>query len=202
MKAFNNYEEAKKSAQFTGSSQLPEGAYVAKVMAVRYEEGSDGISDRIQVQFDITEGEYKGFFKNQYDNNDAEDKKWKGKTTIYVPNDDGSEKDGWTKNTFAKWTNSFEKSNKGYSWDWDESKWKGKTIGLVFRKTGTVIEGKEVIYTEVAFPIDAETVRAGKAPEAKFKAKNGYKGNQQTSTARGSEDFMKVADTNEEEIPF
>lgn len=201
MKAFNNYDSAKKAAENSGSTQLPVGAYVAKIMNVRYESGENGNSDRIQIQFDITEGEHKDFFKNQYENNDSEDKKWKGKTTIYVPSDSGSEQDGWTKNTFAKWTTSFEKSNAGYSWDWNEEGWKGKIIGLVFRRTGTVINGKEVTYTEVAFPIDAETVRSGKAPEAKFKAKNGYTGTQQNDTANDY-DFVSVPEGTEEEIPF
>lgn len=200
MKQFNGFEDAKKNAEYSGSAQLPVGAYVAKIMGVRYEQGeAENISDRIVVQFDIAEGEQKDFFKNQYAANDAEDKKWKGKATIYVPTDDGSEKDGWTKNTFAKWTNSFEKSNKGYSWDWDENKWKGKLIGLVFRKTGTVIEGKEITYTEVAFPIDVDTVREGKAPEAKFKAKNGYTGKQQASDENG---YMTIPSGSSEEIPF
>jgi len=201
MKQFNGFDDAKKSATYTGSAKLPEGAYVGRVMNVRYENGENGNSDRIQVQFDIAEGDYKDFFKNQYDNNDSEDKKWKGKATIYVPNDDGSEKDGWTKNTFAKWTTSFEKSNTGYSWDWNEAGWKGKIIGLVFRTTGTVIDGKEITYTEVAFPIDVDSVRKGTAPAAKFKAKNGYTGTQQISTADTS-GFMSIPDIEAEEFPF
>lgn len=203
MKQFKGFDEAKKSADRTVSAQLPAGAYVAKVMNVRYEQSeAENLSDRIQVQFDIAEGEYKDFFKNQYDSNTNEDRRWKGKATIYVPSDDGSEKDGWTKNTFAKWTNSFEKSNKGYAWDWDETKWKNKLIGLVFRKVGTVIEGKEITYTEVAFPVDASLVRSGNAPEAKFKAKNGYTGAQKSSSSSKNDDFMDIPVNADEEIPF
>lgn len=199
MKQFNGYDQAKENAQYSASTQLPVGAYVAKIMGVRYEDGQNGNSDRITVQFDIAEGDMKNFFKTQYDANQNEDKKWKGKTSIYVPKDDGTEKDGWTKNAFAKWTNSFEKSNNGYVWDWDEKKWKDKLIGLVFRQTGTVIEDKEITYTEVAFPIDAQTVRDGKAPEAKFKARNGWTGNQKTSSDNS---FVNVPAGVDEEIPF
>lgn len=198
MKQFKGYEDAKKNAQFSGSNQLPAGAYCCNIKNVKYDSFDWG--DVIVVAFDVTEGEFKDFFKNQYDNNTNEDKKWKGTARINVPKDDGSEKDGWTKNAFAKWTDSFEKSNNGYVWDWDENKWKNKNIGLVFRECGNVIDGKEVKYTEVAFPIDIQTVRDGKAPEAKFKAKNGYTGAQKTSTT--SDGFMSIPAGTEEEIPF
>lgn len=205
MKQFNGYDEAKKVAQSSGSAQLPVGAYVAKVMAVRFEEGVNGASDRITIQFDIAEGEQKDFFKKQYDANTSEDKKWKGKAAIYVPSDDGSERDGWTKNKFARWTNSFEASNDGYSWDWDESKWKGKMIGLVFGPTGTVIEGKEVLYTEVHQPCSVKEVREQTfwKKGLELVKKNGYTGTKQsTSSSTTPNGFMNIPEGTDEEIPF
>ena len=151
MKQFNGFEDAQKNARYTGGEKLPAGAYIAKIMNVKYVSGENGNSDRIDVQFDIADGDYKDFFKKQYEENTQEDKKWKGKASIYVPSDDGSEKDGWTKNTFAKWINALEDSNFKYKWDWDEKKWKGLSIGLMFAQTGNVIEGKEVVYTEVRY---------------------------------------------------
>lgn len=197
MKQFKDFEAAQEAAKYTGGEKLPAGAYVCKIKNVQYVGGKDGNSDMINLLFDITEGEYKDFFKKQYDNNSAEDKKWKGRATIYVPKDDGSEKDGWTKNSFAKWTNAFEDSNNGYKWDWDENKWKGLTVGIVFGETGSKIDGKDIVYTEARFACNVQTVRDGKAPEAKFKAKKGYG---QTAPT-GSEDFMKLPE-GEEEIPF
>lgn len=203
MKAFSGYEEAKKSASFSNNEKLPSGAYVVKVMAVKYEEGKNGASDRIAVQFDITEGEFKDFYKKQYEANQNDEKRWKGSTRIYVPKDDGTERDGWTKNAFAKWTSSFEKSNLGYTWDWDEKKWKNKTIGLVFREVGNVIDGKAVRYTEVAFPVDADSVRNGSAPSAKFKEKNGYiEGMEKQNKTKPNDEFMAIAEDAPEAIPF
>ncbi len=205
MKQFGGYDEAKKQAQASGGAgRLPVGAYVCKVLGVKYENGTNGNSDMIQVQFDVAEGEHTGFFQKQYEANTSEDKKYKGKTTIYVPKDDGSEKDGWTKKSFASWTNAFEESNKGYSWDWDEKKWKGKLIGIVFGETGTVIDGKEILYTEARFAVAADAVRNGTAPEAKFKAKNGYTGNGTSAagSSDGTPDFMKVPDSSLDELPF
>lgn len=206
MKKFGGYDDAKKEAQASGASKrLPAGAYVCKVLGVKYEAGENGNSDRIRVQFDIAEGEFKDFFQKQYEANTNEDKKYKGNATVYVPTDDGSEKDGWTKKSFAGWTSSFEESNPGYAWDWDEKKWKGKLVGIVFGDTGTVIEGKEIVYTEARFAVSAGTVRSDLAPEAKFKAKNGYTGNGNaggSSSASGESDFMKVPETSLDELPF
>ena len=203
MKAFNGYDAAKESAKRQESKKLPKGAYVCQIKNVQYVNGEDGKSDRIDILFDISEGDFKDFFKEQYDNNTLEDKKWKGRKSIYIPKDDGSDKDEWTKNTFAKWTNAFEDSNDGYKWDWKESKWKGLTVGIVFGETGTVIEGREIVYVEPRFAVSADSVRNGSAPSAKFVSKNGYgDGSAQLASASASDEFMKVPETSAEEIPF
>lgn len=201
MKRFNGYDDAKKQAESAGAPKLPEGAYVCKILAVKYEEADqEGRSDRIIIRFDIAEGEYKDFFQKQYENNTSEDKKWKGVARVYVPKDDGTKEDGWTKRTLASWTLAFEKSNPGYEWDWDESKWKNKIVGIVFGRTGTVINGRNIVYTEARFPIEAEKVRDGSAPQAEFKAKNGYK--EESKPQVDSDGFMNIPEGVEEEIPF
>lgn len=198
MKKFNGFDEAKENAKYSGSSQLPVGGYVAKVMDVKYIEGKDGNSDMINIAFDIEEGEYKGFFKKQFEENTQEDKKWKGKATIYVPNDDGSEKDGWTKNTFARWTNAFEDSNDKYHWDWDEKKWKGLLIGVIYGEVGTVIDGKSIKYNECRFPATVSQIREGNYKIPDIKKKKGY-----TDVKPASSDgFVNVPDVAAEEIPF
>jgi len=202
MKQFSGYKEAKASA--SSGAKLPEGAYVCKILKVEYKPTDNpDYSDQIEIMFDVIEGEYKDFFKKQYIGNSAEDKKWKGRTLIYVPRDDGSERDTWTKNSFAKWTDAFEKSNDGYVWDWDETKWKNKIVGIVFGTTGTVLDGKNILYTEARFAVPAEQVRSGSAPKAKFKAKNGY-GNGAPAAAPATTDdgWMKIPETDEPELPF
>jgi hypothetical protein len=205
MKQFNGFAEAQEAAKYSGSERLPVGAYECQVKNVQYVTGENGNSDRIDILFDIIAGDQKDFFKKQYDNNAAEDKKWKGRKSIYVPTDDGSERDGWTKNTFAKWTNAFEDSNEGYKWDWKEEKWKGLKVGIVFGETGTVIEGREILFTEPRFAVSIDKVRDGSAPAAKFVAKNGYTGTKTSDSsqpAAGSEEWMKVSEGKDEEIPF
>lgn len=206
MKAFNGYDDAKKAARYEGGERLPIGAYICQIKNVQYVAGKDGNSDRIDILFDVIEGDYKDFFKKQYDTNQNEDKKWKGRKSIYVPKDDGSDKDIWTKNAFAKWTNSFEDSNPGYKWDWKEDKWKGLKVGIVFGETGTVIEGREILYTEPRFACDIKKVKDGTAPKAKFVAKHGYTGNSANSNTSNPDsdanEFMTISESEEKEIPF
>lgn len=202
MKAFNGYEQAQENAKHIGGERLPAGAYVCQIKNVQFVVGENGNSDRIDILFDITEGEQKDFFKKQYESNTAEDKKWKGRKSIYVPKDDGSQKDDWTKNTFAKWVNGFEDSNPGYKWDWNENKWKGLSVGIVFGETGTVIDGKEIVYTEPRFATNVKKVRSGNAPTAKFVSKNGYTGNGSANTSNSSSGSDMWNVTTDEEIPF
>ena len=206
MKQFEGYDEAKKEVTYQGSQKLPADAYICKISNVRYEEGTGGNSDRIIIAFDVNEGDYKDFFKKQYEANTNEDKKWKGTARIYVPADDGSERDGWTKKAFTRWTDSLEKSNSGYSWDWDETKWKNKLIGIIFREVGNVINGREVKYTEVSAPCSTMDAKNGTFWEGflRFKAKNGYTGKATASAADNSDihDFMAIPAGTEEEIPF
>ena len=72
MKQFKGYDEAKKEVAYQGSQKLPAGAYICKISNVRYEEGTDGNSDRIIIAFDVNEGDYKDFFKKQYEANTNE----------------------------------------------------------------------------------------------------------------------------------
>lgn len=195
MKPFSGYEEAKEKAKSMGSAKLPKGAYQAKILGAKLDEEHNVLI----VQYDITEGEYKDFFQKQFNENASENKKYKGQSRLYLPKEDGSEQDTWTKNAFARWTNALEDSNKGYTWDWDETKWKNKKIGLVFGETGTVIDGKKIVYTEVHYPIATDKVKDVDPAKIKFKAKKGYN---DTPAASGETDFMNVPDGIQEELPF
>lgn len=199
MKQFKGYETAREKANFAGTTQLPVGGYVVKIQDVRYENGQNGNSDKIVIAYDIAEGEHQGFFKKQFEENTQEDKKWKGRTAIYVPKDDGSEQDEWTQNAFARWTAAFENSNEGYHWDWQEKKWKGLLVGVIYGEVGTVIDGKNIRYTECRFPCSVAAVRDDRYKLPKFKAKNGYTENAPTGTS--SDGFMNV-DVKDQDIPF
>lgn len=124
----NNWNEVK---EFSDRQQLPLDAYVCKVKKVALQGNQYG--DQLCILFDIVEGEFSGYFNDEFKNNTYDNKKWKGVLRVFLPKDDGSEKDEWTKRTFKGMTTSFEKSNPGYVWNWDENSLVGKLIGILFR---------------------------------------------------------------------
>lgn len=133
----NNWNEVK---EFTDRPKLPLGAYVCKVKRAVVQ--STDYGDQLCILFDIAEGEFKDFFKVDFDSSTVENKKWKGVLRQFIPRDDGSEKDEWTKSSFKGMITSFEKSNPGYQWNWDESSLAGKTIGILFRNEEWEYDGK------------------------------------------------------------
>ena len=126
--------------------RLPKGAYILKILAVKYEEGENSNSDKLRLQVDVAEGDYKDFYKKQYEADTREDKKWRGVFEIWCPKNDGTEKDSWTKKTFDTCLAAVEDSNPGFRFDGvHEETLKGKLVGgIVYRedyeKDGKVYE--------------------------------------------------------------
>lgn len=128
MKKPNNWNEVQ---EFTNRPKLPLDAYVCKVKKAAIQ--NNGYGDQLCILFDIAEGEFAGFFGEEYKANQNQDKKWKGVLRVWLPKDDGSDKDEWTKRTLKGVVTSFEKSNPGYQFDWNEASLVGKMIGILFR---------------------------------------------------------------------
>lgn len=156
MKPFGGYKAERQTAR----EQLPVGAHVAKILEAK--EISYDWGNVLQISFDITEGGYKDFFKADYNARQQEDKKWRGTYRLNVPKDDGSEKDGWTKNTFNGAMYAIEQSNPGYHWDWNEAGLKGKTVGVIMRNKEWEINGNTGWTTEAGMLTDVESIRSGK----------------------------------------
>jgi len=131
MKAFGGFKAEKSAAR----EQLPVGGYVAKILNAEIVEynGRNGPFQKFEIFFDIAEGPYAEFFKKDFEAQSGEDKKWAGKLSLYLPKDDGSEKDGWTKRTFNHTIWCVEDANPNYHWNWDERTLKGKMVGVLFR---------------------------------------------------------------------
>ena len=124
---FKDYDDTKAYGEI---QQLPKGGYELTVMAVKVESNSKG--SYMKIACDISYGEYLGFFRTDYDAQQTEDKKWHCNYLLSIPNDDGTEQDGWTKRRFKTVMEAFEESNSGYHWNWDEESLKGKKIGGLF----------------------------------------------------------------------
>lgn len=196
MKRFNDYETTR---SFSNTPKLPVGAYPIKIQKVRYEEGTNGNSDRIVLKFDIAEGEFKDFYKQNYEAQTGEDKKWKGVFTIYCPLDDGSEKDGWTKSRFKTIMEDIEASNGSYTWNWDENSLEGKIVGGLFGEINTVIDGKPITYVSMRQTVSIENLKKGnyKIPAAYNKG-----GASAPAPTTNSDGFMSIPAGAKEEIPF
>lgn len=124
-----NWSEVK---EFTEWHKLPLDAYVCKVKQAAVQSTDNG-NQMLCILFDIAEGEEAGYYTDEFKLNTRDDRKWKGVLRVWLPKDDGSEKDEWTKSTFKGMVTSFEKSNPGYQWNWDEKSLAGKMVGILFR---------------------------------------------------------------------
>ena len=196
IKRFNDYEKTQAYGEY---EQLPKGGYVLKILGVELCENR--IGQYIKISCDVAEGDYIGHFAKDYKSQQAEDKKWRCNYLLNVPNDDGSEKDGWTKRRFKTFTEALEESNNGYHFDWDEQKFKGKLIGGLFNEReyektdGTV--GKSINFAQVC-PV--EKIRSGKytIPADKLLSKATASSPEKTN----NDGFMNIPDGADEELPF
>ena len=164
MKAFNGFE----AKAVKGSEHLPAGGYVAEVKEAKIVLAKNG-REMLQISFDIAEGDKKEFFKTDFLNQSSKDKKWKGVYRLFVPTDDGSEKDVWAKRTFGNAIWSFEESNNGFHWAWNEADLKGKLVGVLYRDKEWEHNGNTGWTTECCALTDIASIREGsfKMPKAK-----------------------------------
>lgn len=144
---------------FSDRQKLPLGAYVCNVLKAAVSHTTYG--DMLQIGFDIAEGEYKDFYKSDFNANTAQDKKWKGVLRVFLPRDDNSEKDEITKRTLKGMVTSFEKSNPGYVWNWDETSIVGKQVGILYRNEEWEYNGKTGWAVRPFRAISVDSVREG-----------------------------------------
>lgn len=169
MKAYNDVKAAPMS---TEREKIPVGGYVAQVKSAVIENTPFG--DRLVIYFDISEGDFRGFFQKDFDDQQGqEDRKWRGIYRLWLPKDDGSEKDSWSKRSLGNMIWSFESSNPGYHWDWNEATLKGKTIGVLFRNKEWEYNGRTGWSPECSGLIEADRIRSGKYKTPKDKPLNG-----------------------------
>ena len=195
MKKPSNWNDVKAAGERV---KLPAGGYEAKIInakVVNYD-GSNGSYERLEIAVDITAGEYKDYYKQDFDSNTRDDKKWRGVARFYVPTDDGSEKDDYTKSVLKSVTDALEDSNKDYHWDWDETKLKGLKVGILVRDKEYEIDGKHGFSPEIFRFTDINRIKEGKFTVPKQKLLKGSSG---TSAAASSGDDSAASD---DDYPF
>ena len=130
IKKFKDYDSIQ---VFEGGAQIEPGGYELQIIGAKVEQFDN--CEIMKVAFDIVNNEkYAGFYSTRFKAAKATNSnaKWSGIFDVFIPKDDGSEKDGYTKTAFKRFITSVEKSNEGYTWNWDELSLKGKMFGGVF----------------------------------------------------------------------
>lgn len=133
----NNWENVR---AFSDSHKLPLGAYVCTIKQAVVRQTEYG--DQLCIAFDISTGEWAGYYQEDFDNNLRDDKKWKGVLRQFLPKNDGSDKDEWAKSLLKGLTTAVEESNRGYTWNWEEKSLAGKEIGILMRNEEWEYNGK------------------------------------------------------------
>ena len=196
MKKPSNWNDVKAAGERV---KLPAGGYEAKIInakVVNYE-GSNGSYERLEIAVDITAGEYKDYYKQDFDSNTRDDRKWRGVARFYVPTDDGSEKDEYTKSVLKSVTDALEDSNKGYHWDWDETKLKGLKVGILVRDKEYEVDGRHGFSPEIFRFTDINRIKEGKFTVPKQKLLKGSSGT--TAAASSGDDSAASGD---DDYPF
>ena len=116
--------EAKGMDDFRG---LPIGAYECVIMDARVNHNEQSGKDTFKVSVDIASGEFKDYFRKMYENDTRIDRKWNNNAIRYLAYK------GDNVAFFKGFIKTIENSNVGYTWDWDETKLKGKKLVGVFQ---------------------------------------------------------------------
>lgn len=157
MKKISGYDKIQESGSF---KKLPVGGYVVKILsAIDVPE-----KEYLRLSFDIAEGPNKGFFAEEYKNDTREGKKWPNAGTFVRSYKEKALP------MMKGFTTAVEKSNKNYTWNFDESTLKGKLVGLVIGEEEFVnSSGKMRTRTYVNAVRSVDIIREGKfeVPELK-----------------------------------
>lgn len=195
--AIKRFDSYGRTQAYKDYEQLPKGGYVLKIMGAEVCENR--IGQYVKISCDIAEGEYKDFYAKEYRAQKAEDKKWHCNYLLNVPNDDGTEEDGWTARRFKTVTEALEASNARYHFDWDEQKFKGKLIGGLFNEREyKKNDGSVAKATNLAQLCAVEKIREGKFKIPADKPLKENASGSQTS----NDGFMNIPDGADEALPF
>ena len=193
------YDEA---PAYTGEAmQLPAGCYVCRILGVKQEE--DRGHDRFIMQFDIDEGEHKGFYQKQHGQATQTDPNFKYKGVHW------QNMDGPGLPFFKGLITSIEKSNKNFTFPFgqqgNEKTLVGKRFGAVMgREEFLTSDGKKRMATKIVQIRSVGGRKDAKVPEDKLLEENAGPAPSQ-SPQYGPVDkdgFMNIPDGIDEELPF
>ena len=196
--ALPTYDKSKRTKQFKA---LPKGAYVIKILSAKEVQNANKNGSHLAFAFDIAEGEYKDFYKGQFDRNTSEDKKWPIDAIFYltIPHDGCAD---YVVTNYDSFFADLEDSNNGFVFSGDEKALKGKVIGAKMHIRQTEYNGKVYDHTRMKWSCVADDVRKGKAgrlPNDKLVDSSGTSGNGSSADSHASGGF---SNSDDDEIPF
>ena len=143
------------------ASTLLLGGYVCVILALEQKKSNSG-KNMLVINFDIAEGEYRGFYMDKYRNttpkSDSEPVKWQGKYYLMLEGENWQER-------FKGFITSIEESNEGFKWDstvGDEQTLKGKIFGGIFGEKECYYEGELRTNTKIRWVRSVKTIQEGK----------------------------------------
>ena len=147
-----------KAERANENEPLPVGGYIAKILAAEVKDYSWG--SVLVISFDIAEGEHKDFYTKKYRADTRDDKKWKGTFRINIPRENSQYAES-EKRDFNNMIWAIEESNPGYHFDWDETKFKGKAVGVIYREKEYYFNEKFGVTTECGKFTSVDEIRNG-----------------------------------------
>ena len=202
---YNGNFESKKDVAV---ENLPAGSYVGKILGAKCETQNIGGRDidRLILQIDVTEGEYTNHYQKLYEaaKGGQYPAKYKGVLRLNIPKE-GDQYEELNKRILQGAAWALEDSNKGYHWDWDESKLKGLSVGFSVREADYLIEDADGIRTGTTTEIvkleSVEEVKAGKVKLVKRRElKKEQKKKLEEYNKKTAQDFTSVEV--DDELPF
>ena len=169
-----------------------------RILSAKVAKTSSGF-DQIVIAFDIAEGEYKDFYKNMYDRNTSEDKKWPNDAVfrLSIPYNNCPDYVVTNYDTFFA---DLEDSNNGFVFSGDEKSLKGKLIGAKMHIEQSEWNGNVYDHTRMKYSAVADDVRngkAGKLPNDKLIQKSSASSGDMNGYVNGG-----FSSGDDEEIPF
>lgn len=197
MRKPKNIDKAQPYAE--GYPRLPIDGYIIDIQSAKEEsyKSDKGEFEVIILKFDISEGEYKDYYKGKYDHDKAnqDEVKWKGSFRLNVPAED-AEEDHWTMRRWVTNMEILEASNKNFKFAWEKGaeQFKGLKAGMIFQDTQYEFNGRVGMWSK---PYALETVE--NINEGKFKIPEPYLGD---NKGKPSESTATFDNNNDDDVPF
>lgn len=196
-----NYDYIKPFGEF---EPLKPGGHVCRIMKVEEALSKSG-REMIIVYLDIAEGEQKNYYKNMYESDKRENKKWGCAVYQLVYDQNGDAGRG-----FKTFNTSVEESNPGFSIMWGTQyceSLKGKFIGGIFGREQYKKQNGELAWNVKCFGFrSAETIKKGvSVPEDRLYKENSERSGMSSMYGENKINggYYNAADiTEEDDLPF